>query len=62
VRIVFAPQLERRRGSARTQLYNILLVTTDVYVWKLFRRDLALSRSAAESTMRKMLAGVLDAE
>jgi AcrR family transcriptional regulator len=62
VRIVFAPQLELRRGSARTQLYNILLVSTDVYVWKLLRRDLALSRSTAESTLRKMLAGVLDAE
>jgi hypothetical protein len=62
VRIVFAPQLELRRGSARAQLYNILLVTTDVYVWKLLRRDLALSRTAAESMLRKMLAGVLDAE
>jgi hypothetical protein len=62
VRIVFAPQLDLRRGSARTQLFNILLVTTDVYVWKLLRRDLGLSRTAAEATLRKMLAGVLDVE
>jgi AcrR family transcriptional regulator len=62
VRIVFAPHLEHYRGSARTQLFNILLVTTDVYVWKLLRRDLALSRTAAESTLRKILASVLDAE
>jgi AcrR family transcriptional regulator len=62
VRQIFAPQLNSRRGAARTQLFNILIVALDVYVWKLLRRDLALSRSAAQSTVRTIIAGVIDAE
>ena len=61
-RRAFAPQLDSYRGSSRSQLFNILLVATDVYVWKLLRRDLALSRSASEAAVRKILAGVIDAE
>ncbi len=38
----FAPQLERRRGGARTQLFNVLVVATDVAVWNVLRRDSAL--------------------
>jgi AcrR family transcriptional regulator len=62
VRTVFAPQLERRHGSARAQLLAMLTVLTDVYVWKLLRRDMALSRSAAEATMRRMISAVLNEE
>ncbi len=62
VRLMFAPQLENLRGNARTQLLNILIVALDVYVWKLLRRDFALSRSAAEAAVRKIIAGVIDAE
>ncbi|MGA2394947.1 MAG: TetR/AcrR family transcriptional regulator [Candidatus Lustribacter sp.] len=62
VRQIFAAQLNARRGSARTQLFNILVVALDVYVWKLLRRDLALSRSAARAAVRTIIAGVIDAE
>lgn len=62
VRQIFAPQLNARRGAARTQLYNILVVALDVYVWKLLRRDLALSRSAARAAVSTIIAGVIDAE
>jgi AcrR family transcriptional regulator len=62
VKTVFAPQLERTQGAARKELLNILIILTDVYVWKLLRRDMALSRSAAEATVRKMIAGVLEKE
>ena len=62
VRQIFAPQLNSRRGSARTQLLNILIVTLDIYVWKLLRRDLALSRSASQTAVRTIVAGVIDAE
>ena len=62
VRQIFAPQLNSRRGSARTQLFNILIVALDVYVWKLLRRDLALSRSASQTAVRTIVAGVIDAE
>jgi AcrR family transcriptional regulator len=62
VRQAFAPQLNSRRGSARNLLFNILIVALDVYAWKLLRRDLALSRSAAQTTVRAIIAGVIDAE
>lgn len=62
VKTAFAPQLARLHGGARTQLLNMLVVLTDVYVWKLLRRDMALGRAAAETTVRKMITGVLEKE
>jgi AcrR family transcriptional regulator len=62
VKTIFAPQLEQRHGAARAQLLNILIVMTDVYVWKLLRRDIGLSRSAAEAAVCKMIAGVTEEE
>jgi AcrR family transcriptional regulator len=62
VKVIFAPQLEQRHGAARTQLFNILIVITDVYVWKLLRRDMGLSRSAAEATVCRMINGVTEEE
>jgi AcrR family transcriptional regulator len=62
VKMVFAPQLERLHGAARAQLLTILVIVTDVYVWKLLRRDMALSRPAAEATVRKMILGVIEQE
>ena len=60
VKTVFAPQLERAHGAARAQLLNILSSPTDVYVWKLLRRDMGLSRPAAEAIVRKMIFGVIE--
>jgi AcrR family transcriptional regulator len=62
VRTVFAPQLDRVHGAARAQLLTMLVILTDVYVWKLLRRDMALSRPAAEATVRKMILGVTEQE
>ncbi len=55
VKSTFAPLLKRQGGGARTQLFNILVVATDVYVWKLLRRDQALGRSAAEAIACRMI-------
>ena len=55
---VFAPQLARQSGSQRAQLLNVLIAATDVYVWKLLRRDRGLSRSAAEAVIRRIVTGV----
>lgn len=60
VEIAFAPQLKQRQGTARAQLLHILLVATDVYVWKLLRRDMALGRAAAEAIVRKMITAVIE--
>jgi AcrR family transcriptional regulator len=62
VKTIFAPQLERAHGAARAQLLTSLVVLTDVYVWKLLRRDMALPRAAAEAIVRKMIAGVIAEE
>ena len=62
VKTVFAPQLERLHGASRAQLLTMLVVITDVYVWKLLRRDMALSRPAAEAIVRNMILGVTKQE
>jgi len=62
VKVVFAPQLEQRRGVVRTELFNTLVVMTDVYVWKLLRRDMALGRPAAEAIVRRMISCIIDEE
>ena len=62
VKTAFAPQLAQLHGHARAQLLAILIVATDVYVWKLLRRDMGLGRSAAEAIVRKMIISVIDGE
>jgi AcrR family transcriptional regulator len=62
VKSAFAPQLERVSGGARAQLFEILTVLTDVYVWKLLRRDRKLSRRACEAIVCKMINGVTRSE
>jgi len=62
VQQVFAPQLERVRGAARTQLYHAVVVATDVATWNVLRRDAALSRAAAEAIVRQLIDGVITPE
>ncbi len=62
VSTVFDPQLQRRHGAAQTQLLEILLLATDVTVWKLLRRDRGLSRPAAESVVCSMVTAVTKEE
>ncbi len=62
VKMVFAPQLDRFHGAARAQLFAMLVILTDVYVWKLLRRDMGLSRPAAEAIVRNMILGVTKQE
>ena len=62
VKSVFAPQLKRRASNARTQLFNALAVLTDVYTWKILRRDQSLARTGAEAVIRQMIAAVTSRE
>ena len=55
----FAPQLARHSGEARARLFRALMVATDVYVWKLLRRDQGLDRAAAEAVMSHIVNGVI---
>ena len=54
----FAPQLARRRGAARRRLLAGLIAATDVYTWKLLRRDLRLGRDATRETLAEMVGGL----
>ncbi len=64
---VFAPQLEAfeaGQGEERTQddrvaLVDLLVVATDVYTWKLLRRDRALARAEAEARVRRLITAIL---
>lgn len=45
--------------AADCELFEMLNVITDVYVWKLLRRDRGLDRAAAESIVVKMICSVV---
>lgn len=40
---VFAPYLDRRPPKERIVLFRALMAATDIYIWKILRRDEALS-------------------
>ncbi len=46
--------------SARRRAVHALHVATDVYSWKLLRRDLGLSRPETEKIMAGLVAGILE--
>jgi hypothetical protein len=59
VKQVFAPALDARPPGVRGALVDLLIVATDVYTWKLLRRDRGLSRRLAESRARQLVEQVL---
>jgi AcrR family transcriptional regulator len=54
----FAPQLERVRGAANSRRLAQLVAITDVYVWKLLRRDMQLSREQTEASIIELIQGL----
>jgi len=59
VEAAFAEQLAVHPARRRTQVLVALLGATDVYVWKLFRRDLGLGRSASRTAIERLVRGAL---
>lgn len=60
---VFEPQLaqfEEHTKGERSALVDLLVVATDVYTWKLLRRDRALERAEAEARVRQLITAILD--
>ncbi|HYO39288.1 MAG TPA: TetR/AcrR family transcriptional regulator [Nocardioidaceae bacterium] len=55
---VFADDLPSGKAQRRRAV-NALHAATDVYTWKLLRRDLGLSRRETENTMAGLVSGVL---
>jgi AcrR family transcriptional regulator len=54
----FAPQLAPLRGEKRARRSAQLVAVTDVYMWKLLRRDAKLSRPQAERAIRELIEGL----
>jgi AcrR family transcriptional regulator len=51
----FAPWLDGLGRSARGRLHAVLVAATDVYTWKLVRRDARLGRAQYELAVRELL-------
>lgn len=60
VRTVFAPQLSDSRDARAIE--DLLVVATDVYTWKLLRRDAGVSRHATEARIKKLIDVLLGSE
>jgi AcrR family transcriptional regulator len=55
---VFAPYLPP--DGEREEILDLLVAATDVYTWKLLRRDRRLSRSTTENRIARLVRAVLD--
>ena len=55
----FAPQLDGVRGREREARLVALYAATDIYLWKLLRRDLKRSREETHDAICRLVRGVL---
>ncbi|HTM02111.1 MAG TPA: TetR/AcrR family transcriptional regulator [Vicinamibacterales bacterium] len=56
---VFAPQLASLGAGERKQRITELYAATDVYLWKLFRRDFRLTRKQTAESFHNLITAVL---
>jgi AcrR family transcriptional regulator len=56
---VFAGALDGLDPAGRGELVDLLVVATDVYAWKLLRRDRGLSRAQTEHRIHTLVSAVL---
>lgn len=54
----FAPQLSGLRGAQRARRLAQLIAVTDVYTWKLLRRDAGLTRAQTERALVELIDGL----
>lgn len=59
VESVFGPELADHAGPEDRVVTDLLVVATDVYTWKLLRRDRGLSRELTEQRMRHLVDAIL---
>lgn len=57
---VFAPHLAALDDTDRSEAIDLLVVATDLYTWKLLRRDRGLGRAATIERMHRLVTSVLD--
>ena len=56
---MFARTLDALPDSRRVETLDLLVVATDVYAWKLLRRDRALTRGDTASRMRMLVEAII---
>ena len=56
---VFAPLLDDAAGPEREEMIDMLVVATDVYTWKLLRRDRGLPPDVVKERMKKLAEAVV---
>jgi AcrR family transcriptional regulator len=56
---VFAPSLDLLPPPARERRLAALVAATDVYTWKLLRRDMGLGPAEVTATIREMVVGLV---
>lgn len=54
----FAPILNGVNGAARKRRLLALVAATDLQMWKLLRRDMAVDRATAERTVTELVSGL----
>ena len=55
----FAPLLDKLNSKDRRRAIDALVIATDIYTWKLLRRDMSQSLSETKAVMRLLIDGVL---
>jgi len=58
LRRIFGPYMTHLDSAARTQRTNELYAATDVYLWKLLRRDLKVGKQQTAEAFRHLVLGV----
>lgn len=53
-------ELDKLDGATRAKALDALVVATDVYAWKLLRRDMGRGTDAAAATMMRVVQGTLN--
>lgn len=56
---VFADDLQKLTGKERQAVLDALVIATDVYTWKLLRRDMGRSVAATRAVMKGMIRATL---
>ncbi len=60
VQTVFEPYLRTQQPGLRSEAVDLLVVATDVYAWKLIRRDAGRSRDETEHRIVRLVQAILD--
>ena len=60
VQTVFEPFLSTQEPRSRTETVDLLVVATDVYAWKLIRRDAGRSRQETEHRIIRLIRAILE--